>query len=76
MNSYLDIVVLYFKKSQKNETTLEEDIKILESMTADDTSTFRKKMCIIYRKEKKEILKSHVNLAKFIISILKKAKEL
>ena len=75
MNSYHDIVQFYFKKAQKK-TSLEEDIKILESMTADDPSTFRKKMCIIFRKEKKEILKSHVNLANFIISILEKAKEL
>ena len=41
-----------------------------------DEASFRKKMCIVYRKERKAILSSHVNLAKFIINILKQSKEL
>ena len=75
MNSYLEICKFFMKKAEKI-TSLEEDLKILSQFKVTDTTTFRKKMCLVFRKERKEIILSHINLAKFLIEILKKSKEL
>ena len=45
-------------------------------MDASDTSGFRKKMCVVFRKERKAIIRSHVCLAQYLIGVLKKSKEL
>lgn len=52
-------------------TTLEEDLEKLK----EENLTYTHRFGLVYRIEKKKILRSQIDLAQFIISLLEKFKE-
>ena len=78
LNSYLELMQALSNKLESKDkkfTSLEEDIAILKNDPKNDND-WKARMCIIYRKEKKEIVRSHIHLAEYVLTFLTKSLEL
>ena len=71
-NLYLQIMN-YLQDNLNKVATLEEDLELLqrgESNSTEEPIGFEYRMAVVYRSEKKKILRSQINLIKKVISVL------
>jgi hypothetical protein len=64
--------MMLLKKRIESKTTLEEDQKILEG----DLANWKLRMCVIYRSEKKKIIRSQIHVVLYLINIVRASKDL
>ena len=71
LKSYLNLAML-IKKRLESKTTLEEDLLILEG----EPDNWKLRMCVIYRSEKKKIIRSQIDMILYLINVVRASKDL
>lgn len=59
---------LLTKKEQRSGTTLEEDLALLKGK---EDLGYMRRMAVVYRSEKKKILKTQIDLSEYVITVIK-----
>ena len=73
--NYYQQVLVYIQDSMNHVSTLEEDLELLREAPGKKPIDWTFRMAVVYRSEKKKILRSQLNMIKKVNSVLEKVEE-
>jgi hypothetical protein len=62
----------WYLTTREKETTLAEDLKLLENMTQKEGCTYNLRFAVVFRAEKKKIIHSQVKMLEYGVSMLER----